>query len=256
MTLSAKAARLLELHEAPELLTLVNVWDPVSAKVVAGVEGTAALATASHSIAASFGYEDGERIPLDLHLEAIGRIVASTDLPVSADLEAGYGDVGETIRRAIGVGVVGANIEDQLRPLDDAVRNVEAALAAGEAEGIRFVLNARTDAMIRGDAPLERKLDEAIRRGRAYLAAGAPCVFVPGLLDEDQVTRLVEELGERRVSVIHVPGSVPLRRLEELGVARVSFGPWPQRVALTALEELVLGVREGRGLPEGTRVLN
>ena len=126
------------------------MWDPISAKVVASEPGTKALATASHSIAASFGYEDGEHIPLDLHLEAIQRIVQATDLPVSADLEAGYGDIGETIRRAIGVGVVGANIEDQLKPLDEAVRGVEAALAAGEAEGIRFVLNARTDAFVRG----------------------------------------------------------------------------------------------------------
>lgn len=254
--LASHATRLLDLHEAPELLTVVNVWDPISARVVAEVEGTTALATASHAIAAAFGYEDGERIPLDLHLQAIERIVAATSLPVSADLEAGYGDVGETIRRAIGIGVVGANIEDELRPLDEAVANVEAALAAGEAEGIRFVLNARTDALLRGEGTADQKLDEAIRRGRAYLAAGAPVVFVPGLLDEAQVTRLVGELGERKVSLIHLPGSVPLPRLQELGVARVSFGPWPQRVALTALQDLVLGVREGRGVPEGVKALS
>ena len=185
MTLKENADRLLALHEDQALLTVVNVWDPISAQVVASEPGTTALATASHSIAASFGYEDGERIPLSLHLEAIQRIVQATDLPVSADLEAGYGDVGETIRRAIGVGVVGANIEDQLKPLDEAVRGVEAALAAGEAEGIRFVLNARTDAFVRGgDRTPEENLQDAVTRGQAYIAAGAPVVFVPGRLDE------------------------------------------------------------------------
>lgn len=257
MTLLDKAERLLALHESPELLTVVNVWDPISAKAVAAEPGTTALATASHSIAASFGYEDGEKIPLALHLEAIERIVATTDLPVSADLEAGYGDVGETIRRAIGVGAVGANIEDQLKPLDEAVRGVEAALKAGEAEGIRFVLNARTDAFVRGgDRSAQQNLDDAIARGTAYLAAGAPVVFVPGRFDEEQVTTLVEAFGPQRLSLIAVPGSLPLAKLQELGVARVSYGPWSQRVALTALQDLVRVVHEGGELPAGTRALN
>jgi 2-methylisocitrate lyase-like PEP mutase family enzyme len=257
MTLTQNADRLLSLHEDPKLLTLVNVWDAVSAKVVAAEPGTQALATASHSIAASFGYEDGERIPLDLHLDAIDRIVRATDLPVSADLEAGYGDVGETIRRAIGVGVVGANIEDQLKPLDEAVRGVEAALAAGEAEGIQFVLNARTDAFVRGAGRTpEENLDDAVARGQAYLAAGAPVVFVPGRLDESQVRTLVDAFGPRKLSVIAVPGSLALAKLEELGVARVSYGPFPQRVALTALQSLVRDVHAGGGIPEGTQQLN
>jgi 2-methylisocitrate lyase-like PEP mutase family enzyme len=256
-TLHDKAARLLELHEAPALLTVVNIWDPISARVVAGEPGTTALATASHSIAASFGYEDGENIPLDLHLEAIERIVQAVDLPVSADLEGGYGDVGETIRRAINVGVVGANIEDELRPTDEAVRNVEAALAAGEAEGIPFVLNARTDAFTRGAGRTpEENLEDAVTRGCAYLAAGAPVVFVPGRLGEKEITTLADAFGPRKLSVIAVPGSLPLARLEELGVARVSYGPWSQRVALTALQDLVRDVQAGGGLPEGTRVLN
>lgn len=257
MTIHDKARRLLDLHEAPELLTVVNVWDPISARVVAGEPGTQALATASHSIAASFGYEDGEQIPLDLHLDAIQRIVQATDLPVSADLEAGYGDIGETVRRAINVGAVGANIEDQLKPLDEAVRGVEAALAAGESEGIRFVLNARTDAFVRGrDRTPEENLADAVTRGVAYLEAGAPVVFVPGKLDEAQVRTLVDAFGPRKLSVIGVPGSLPLATLEELGVTRVSYGPWSQRVALTALQDLVRDVHGGGGLPEGARALN
>ncbi len=146
---STPAADLLALHRAPALLTLVNVWDVVSARAVAGVEGTRALATASHSIAASRGYEDGERIPVAEMLEEVRRIVAATDLPVTADLEGGYGDAPETVRRAIGVGVVGANIEDQLRPTAQAAAQVEAVLAAAAAEGVPdFVLNARTDAFL------------------------------------------------------------------------------------------------------------
>src|SRR6478609_5740110 len=150
-SLEGKAAELLRLHTAPTLLTVVNVWDSISAKVVADTPGTAALATASHSIAASWGYEDGENIPVDLMIEAVGRIVEATTLPVSADLEGGYGDAAETVRKAIGVGVVGANVEDQMRPLDEAVRNVEAIMDAAISEGVPdFVLNARTDAFVLG----------------------------------------------------------------------------------------------------------
>ena len=256
--LTDDASRLLELHNAPELLSVVNVWDVVSATAVAAEPGTTALATASHSIAATFGYEDGENIPLDLHLSMIERIVAGTSLPVSADLEGGYGNVGETIRRAIGVGVVGANLEDQLRPLDEAVKNVEAALAAGTAEGIDFVLNARTDAFtVGGKRDHDTKLADAVERGSAFLAAGAPVVFVPGPLTEDDIRTLVDAFGPQKLTVIGIPGSPSLGRLEELGVARVSYGPLSQRIALTALQDFVRQVHAGDGaVPETTRALN
>src|SRR6476469_4623262 len=169
-----KARELQRLHADPELLLLVNVWDAISAQVVADAPGTTALATASHSIAASHGYPDGEQIPRDLMLEAVGRIAAAVDLPVTADLEAGYGDAGETVARAIDVGIVGANVEDQMKPLADSVRAVEAAVAAGERGGIPFVLNARTDAFVKaGDRDPQEVLADAIERGRAFLAAGA-----------------------------------------------------------------------------------
>ena len=252
-----KAAELLRLHTDPELLVLVNVWDVVSATTVAALPGTRALATAGHSIASTFGYADGEQIPLDTMLHMVGRIVEAVDLPVSADLDSGYGDPGETTRRAIGVGVVGANVEDRMKPLDEAVAAVRAVVAAGEAEGVPFVLNARTDAFVRaGDKPLDVVVGEAVERGRAFLDAGASCVFVPGKLDEDTVGRLVEGIGERRVSVIGVPGTPPQARLAELGVARVSYGPWTQRVALTALADAGTAILAGGALPEGTRVLN
>src|ERR671920_1671658 len=145
---ATRARTLLDLHTAPEILVLTNVWDVVSAQVVAATEGVRALATASHGIAATFGYEDGENIPLDLHLDMVGRIAAAVDLPVTMDMEAGYGDPGETTRRAIATGVVGGNLEDRMRPLDEAVAAVEAVLAAGRDAGLDFVLNARTDAFL------------------------------------------------------------------------------------------------------------
>jgi 2-methylisocitrate lyase-like PEP mutase family enzyme len=232
-----RATALRGLHTDPKLLTLVNVWDVASARVVADGEGTRAIATASHAIAAMYGYPDGEHIPCDLMLEAVGRVVDAVDLPVTADLEAGYGDAAETVRRAVGLGVVGCNIEDQMKPLAEAVGVVESVMRAAADEGVSdFVLNARTDAFVRsGDISADEKLALAIERGRAFLEAGAPVVFVPGRLDEEQVATLAEALGPQRLSVLPV-GGPSLARLEELGVARVSFGPFPQRVALTALQ--------------------
>ncbi len=257
--LATRARTLLDLHTAPEILVLANVWDVVSAQVVAATDGVRALATASHSIAAAFGYEDGENIPLDLHLDMVGRIVDAVDLPVTMDLEAGYGDPGETARRAIAKGVVGGNLEDQMKPLDDAVAAVEAVLAAGRDAGIDFVLNARTDAFVRAprDADRGALVEEAIRRGRAFLEAGAPVVFVPGAILREEITALVDALGPQRLSVIAAPRrSLTVRELQELGVARMSTGPFTQRVALTALQDATAELVAGGALPPGTRSLN
>ena len=256
---ASRASTLLALHTAPEILVLPNVWDVISATVVASTPGVKALATASHSIAATFGYPDGENIPLELHLDMVGRIVAAVDLPVSMDFEAGYGDAGDTARRAIAAGVVGANLEDQMKPLDEAVAAVEAVMAAGRDAGIEFVLNARTDTFVKAakDADRGELVAEAIRRGRAFLEAGAPVVFVPGAIARDEIAALVEGLGQRKLTVISVPGaSLPASELQELGVARVSTGPFTQRVALTALQDAAAAVVAGGTLPEGTRALN
>jgi len=257
--LADNARYLLELHSSPEILVLANVWDVASAKVVAATDGVRVLATASHSIASTFGYEDGENIPLNLHLDMVGLIVAAVDLPVTMDFEAGYGDPGDTARRAIEIGVVGGNLEDQMKPLEEAVGAVEAVLRAGWDAGIDFVLNARTDAYIRAEAgtPRDELLAEAIRRGRAFLEVGAPVVFVPGVVARDDIEALVDALGPQKLSVISVPGkSLPVRELQELGVARVSTGPFTQRVALTALQDATAELLAGGVLPEGTRALN
>ena len=256
--LAARARTLLDLHTAPEILVLANVWDVVSARVVAGVDGVRALATASHSIASTFGYEDGENIPLELHLSMVERIVQAVDVPVTMDFEAGYGDPGETARRAMAVGVVGGNLEDQDRPLDEAVAAVEAVLRAGRDAGADFVLNARTDAFVRAPKGADRGalLQKAAERGKAFLEAGAPVVFVPGAVTREEISTLVEAFGPGRLSVIAVPKhGLPVRELQELGVARVSTGPFTQRVALTALEDAARELVAGGGLPEGTRAL-
>jgi 2-methylisocitrate lyase-like PEP mutase family enzyme len=256
-TTRTRATTLLELHRDPTLLTVVNVWDVITARTVAAVEGTRALATASHSIAASLGYEDGENIPVEEMLEAVGRIVAATDLPVTADLEGGYGDAAGTVRRAIGIGVVGANIEDQMKPLAEAVAQVEAIMKVAQDEGVDFVLNARTDAFVKGrDRDPADVLADAVERGRAYLDAGAPVIFVPGKLDEAQIDTLVEAFGPQRLTTIGIPGTPALSWQEAHGVARVSYGPMSQNVALTALQELVEDVHQDGGVPSNMRILN
>jgi 2-methylisocitrate lyase-like PEP mutase family enzyme len=257
--LAAKARALLDLHTAPEILVLANAWDVVSAQVVASTPGVRAIATASHSIASSFGYEDGENIPLELHLDMVRRIASAVDLPVTMDFESGYGDAGATAAAAIEAGVVGGNLEDKVAPLDAAVAAVSAVMAAGRSAGIDFVLNARTDVMIRSapDADRGPLIDEAIRRGQAFLAAGAPVVFVPGVVGRKEIAALVDGLGERRLSVIAVPGRSPsVAELQDLGVARVSTGPFTQRVALTALQDATAELLAGGVLPADTRALN
>ncbi|MGM7697223.1 isocitrate lyase/PEP mutase family protein [Microbacterium sp. A84] len=256
MTIAQKAQTLIGLHEAPEILRVVNVWDAVSAKAIAALPETKALATAGHSIAATFGYADGT-IPRELMLDMVSRIAASTDLPVSADLDDGYGDAGETTRLAIAAGAVGANIEDRLKPLAESVANVEAIVKAGEAEGVRFVLNARTDAFVRaGDRPVEESIADAIERGRAFLSAGATCVFIPGILNADVTRQLVDGIGERKISVIGLPGALTAAEYESLGVARISYGPTTQRVALTSLQDLATSLYSDGVIPAGTRALN
>jgi 2-methylisocitrate lyase-like PEP mutase family enzyme len=256
MDISLKADALRTLHEAPEILRVVNVWDAISTRTIAALPGTRAIATAGHSIAASHGFADGE-IPLDLALSAVELIVQATHLPVTADLDAGFGDPGEAVRRAIGLGVVGANVEDRLVPLAEAVSNVDAIVRVAEQEGIAFQLNARTDAIVRGgDRPLSERLDDAIERGRAFLDAGASLVFVPGVLDRESTERLVAGLGERKLSVMGLPGALPAAEYGSLGVARISYGPLTQRVALRALVDLAEDLYANGVVPEDTPALN
>lgn len=245
-----RAETLLRLHEATEILTLVNCWDVSSARAAAAMPGATAIATASHAIADSYGYQDGEQISRDEMLAVCARIAAAVDLPLTADLEAGYSDAGETVRRAIGVGIVGANLEDQLKPLDESLAAVTGARKAAEAEGVRFVINARTDAYLKApDRSAEDSFADAVERGRAYLDAGADCVFVPGVLALDVIGRLVDSLGQRKISIMNMPGGPTVAELQALGVARVSIGPFGQLIAIRSYAQAGAALLAGGGLP-------
>lgn len=237
------------MHEAPELLVVVNVWDAVSAGTAAGVEGVQALATTSHAIAGAHGYPDGEVIPRAEMVEAIALVCRHAGgLPVSADLERGYGetpaDVAETVAMTAEAGAVGCNIEDGLpdgglRPLDDSVARVAAARRAAP----DFVLNARTDEFLFG----AKDLALTIARGRAFLDAGADCFFVPGAREPETLAALGREFHGRLSILVNdewpmpdLPG-IDVARLTPdlagLGITRVSFGPFGQRHAMLAFAD-------------------
>jgi 2-methylisocitrate lyase-like PEP mutase family enzyme len=242
-----RAEQLRSLHRPGDPLVLVNVWDAASARVVAGTPGVRAIATASWAISAALGAPDGEGLSRDAMLAAVARIVAAVDLPVSADLERGYGlspdEVAVTLAEAIRAGAVGANIEDSqpdgsLRNVGEQEARLRAARAAAQDVGVPVVLNARTDTVLLGGS-----LEEAIDRGRGYLAAGADCIFVPGVQARADVESLVSGLG--MVSVLATPAHPPLRELAAAGVCRVSVGPGAMGVAYAALaraaEQLMSG---------------
>ena len=218
-----RAADFRSLHRGPPVLVLANVWDVASAVVVAEVPECRALATSSAGVAAVLGYPDGERIPPVEMLDIVRRIVAAVDLPVTADLEAGYGDAAATARAAWDAGAVGLNLEDSAGSADEHVERVRAARAAVPA----LVINARTDLYLAG----RPDFDETVRRGVAYLEAGADCVFVPGVTDAETIGRLADAIPGP-INVLAMPSTPPVAELERLGVARVSVGSGLGRAAL------------------------
>jgi 2-methylisocitrate lyase-like PEP mutase family enzyme len=236
----AKAQRFLELHTGGRLLVLPNAWDAGSARIFEQA-GFHALGTTSAGVALSLGYPDGERVSRAEMLEAVRRIASAVTIPVTADLEAGYGravnDALETARGAIAAGAVGMNFEDSTsddRLVDVAaqVERIRAIKKAAEAEGIAFVLNARTDVFLLQIGESAGRFDETVRRANAYRAAGADCLFVPGVTDAETIGRLVRVI-KGPMNVLAGRGTPPTGELERLGVARVSIGGGPMRAALT-----------------------
>ena len=234
-----KAEELRRLHEAPEPLVLVNVWDAVSARVVAAAPGCRAVATASWSIAAAHGFPDGEVISREAMIAAVGTVARAVELPVTADLERGFGDARVTIESALEAGAVGCNLEDSdgaggLWPAEEHAAVVAAARAAGDAAGIPLVINARTDVFLTDAIPPEERVTAALERGAAYLEAGADCIFVPGARDLAVIEQLAREMGGM-ISVFVGAGGPTLAELARVGVARASYGPGTLGVAMAAL---------------------
>ena len=255
-----KAERFRGLHIPGKPLVLFNIWDAGSAKTV-GAAGAKALATSSWSVASANGFADGERIPLALAIDNLRRIVGATELPVTIDLESGYGDasevVGETIVLAIDAGAVGCNLEDRfpgdgkLRTTSDQANLIRRARQTADASYIRFFINARTDIFLQG--PPEQHDDdfvvEAIERAHAYAEAGAEGLFAPGLADITLIARLAKE-SPLPLNIMIGDATASVRTLAEHGVARVSHGPRPYLMAMKTLEQearaAVLAVYDGR----------
>ena len=247
----AKAKRFLELHTSGRLLVLPNAWDAGSARIFEHA-GFQALGTTSAGVALSLGYPDGERVSRAEMLEAVRRIASAVAIPVTADLEAGYGptvsDAVETARGAIAAGAVGMNFEDSTSDdrLVDVVAQVERIRAIkreADTQGIAFVLNARTDVFLLGVGEPAGRFDEAVRRANAYREAGADCLFVPGVTDAETIGRLVRAITGP-LNVLAVRDTPRIAELERLGVARVSVGSGPMRATLALTQRIAQELRE------------
>src|SRR5262245_9440863 len=247
-----KAEQLRQLHRAPPILVLPNAWDAVSARIFQA-EGFPAIATTSAGVAAALGYPDGGVVPAREMIEAIARIARAVEVPVTADIEHAYGAtpsaVADNVLRVIAAGAVGINIEDcvpgasQLEPLSLQTDKIATIAKAANKAGVRVVINARTDVFLRGFGSPETRLGVAIDRGKAFLAAGADCVFVPGVTSADTVRSLVEGIGGP-INILAMKGSPSVSQREALGVARVSVGSGPHRATLALTRDIARELKE------------
>ena len=242
-----KAVLFTSLHVAGAPLVLFNAWDAGSARAVAEA-GAQAIASGSWSVAAANGFGDGEHLPLALALDNLRRMVAAVDLPLTVDLESGYGEtpdaVAATVAAALEAGAVGCNLEDSfpadgsLRPAADQAARLAAVRAAAERAGVALFVNARTDVFFQApaDAHDAAMVDAALERARAYADAGASGLFVPGVVAEALIARIAKD-SPLPVNVMVMPATPPRARLAELGVARISHGPGPYRSAMQWLAQ-------------------
>jgi 2-methylisocitrate lyase-like PEP mutase family enzyme len=249
-TQRALAAALRAQHRDGPIIVLPNAHDVVSARIAAAGRPVA-LGTTSAGMAWAAGYPDGERIPREEMLAAVERVVRAVDVGVTADLEAGYGDTPEaaadTAAAALEIGVVGLNLQDTgqaggayadgLVPIELMAEKIAAVRDVAEREGIELAINARTDVFLFGHGgDDDSRIEEAARRGRAYLDAGADCAFVPGAVAADTIARLVAAI-DGPINVYALPGVPPVSELNRLGVRRVSVGCGPYQACLRLLEE-------------------
>jgi 2-methylisocitrate lyase-like PEP mutase family enzyme len=250
MTYNDKARIFRQLHLDSKILVLPNAWDVVSAKMFAGA-GFPAIATTSAGIANCLGYRDGEQIPFDELLFMTRKIVNAVEVPVTADIESGYAasldDVSQRISQIIDTGAVGINLEDSTRA-DELVatqfhvRKVELVRAAAEAIGAELFVNARTDVYLLAIGEEETRFDNAVTRARAYKAAGADCIFVPGVVDAETIRRLTGAISGP-INILAVKGTPSVGELEQLGVSRVSTGSGPARACATLARNIGVELR-------------
>jgi 2-methylisocitrate lyase-like PEP mutase family enzyme len=235
-TQNEKAELFRSLHRGPEILVLPNAWDCASARIFAQA-GFPAIATTSAGIAFSLGYSDGEQIPPDLMLTTVGRICCAVPLPVTADLESGYGDVAKTTAGLIAAGAVGLNLEDMdhesraLVPVIAQIERIAMIRRIATGLGVSIVINARTDVFLAQIGEPSTRFERACERLQAYIGAGADCVFLPGVSDEDLIRRVAETL-KFPLNILAGPNLPAIPRLRELGVARVSVGSGIMRATL------------------------
>jgi len=239
---TTKAYDFKSLHMRGKPLVLQNIWDVGSAKIVTDT-GAKAIATGSWAVAAANGYPDGEKLPIEIAMRTIKAIIDAVNLPVTVDLESGYGrepqEVAATVMRAIEMGAAGFNLEDQIideKTLygvsDQAARIAACRKALGKA-GVPAFINARTDVFMLADpaAKIDRLLNEVIQRATAYHQAGADGLFVPGLVDEVAIKTLCET-SPMPVNIMMLPDCPNREILAGLGVSRISFGPGPYIAAM------------------------
>ena len=236
------------LHQGETPLILPNVWDPLTAAMVADA-GFPAIATASAAVALSRGFDDGERIPFDGLFELVSRISAVVEVPVSVDFERGYGDtpqqVGDNTARLIDAGAVGVNIEDSvdhetLRPVEEQCERIAAVRTAGAELCVPIFINARTDVFMIGGDPQAA----ASSRLKAYVEAGADGVY-PILCDDLDILENVREATERPINVLLRPSTPPLAALVDVGVGRISMGPGLLSIAAGATREALEALAGG-----------
>jgi 2-methylisocitrate lyase-like PEP mutase family enzyme len=250
-----KAAQLKKLHGGPRILIMANAWDVISARIVEEI-GYPAIATTSAGVAASLGYADGERMTRDEMLEAVGRIARAVQVPVTADMEAGYGstpeDMAETARALIAAGAVGLNLEDVTGESESShvdlqlqVEKIAAIREASASAGVPLVINARTDIYLLPIGPEPTRFDRSVERLRAYAQAGAGCVFAPAVKDPDTIGKLVKAV-EAPLNILMMPGVPGINELEKLGVARASIGSGLGRAALGTARKIAKAMFERR----------
>ena len=247
------ARQFLELHHGPKILLLPNAWDVASARIFEDA-GFPAIGTTSAGIANSLGYPDGQKIPREEMLAVVRRIAEAVEVPVTADVEAGFGstpeEVAGTARAVIAAGAVGMNLEDGVEGKPDSLADlnlqkeiIRAVVEVADGAGVPFVLNARTDVFLYGIGPAETRLARTIERLNAYRAAGAPSLFAPGVKDTETIAQLVRGVAGP-LNILATVGTPPVAELQKLGVARVSVGSGPMRAALGFLGRMARQLRE------------